>query len=119
MAFRVNIEKATLRNKNYRKVIHTTNHIQLVLMTLKRGEEIGMERHSNLAQFIRVEAGSAKAIVARNVYRLKDGDAIIIPARTMHNIINTGNTDLKLYTVYTSPIHEDNCVQKNKDSVEC
>jgi len=105
MAFRGNIEKLTVKNTYYRKVLSTTSTMQLVLMSLCPDEEIGREKHSHTTQFIRVEAGRAKAIIGNKKYFLKDGDAIVIPPNTWHNVINTGKKDLKLYTLYAPPEH--------------
>lgn len=107
--FKTNIEDDTLSNFNYRKVIKTTKNLQLVLMTLKPGEEIGEETHEN-DQFFRFESGVGKCIVGNIEHDLKDGDAIIIPMNTLHNIINTGDDDLKLYTIYSPPHHPNNLI---------
>jgi mannose-6-phosphate isomerase-like protein (cupin superfamily) len=109
-----NIEKATLDNDNYRKVIFTGKHIQLVLMTLKPNVEIGLEMHNDLDQFIRVESGNGLFIINNDSKKLQDGDAIVIPAGLEHNIKNTGDSDLKLYTIYTKPQHQIEKIQKSK-----
>ena len=114
MAFRANIEKITIKNNYYRKVIHTTSNMQLVIMSLKPNEEIGSEIHSHTSQFIRVEEGFAKAIINNKRYYLKSGDAIIIPPGARHNIINTSSEELKLYTIYTPPEHNPKTKQYNK-----
>ncbi len=114
MAFHTNIEKDTLENINYRKVINTSNNIQLVLMSLKPNQEIGKEVHNNIDQFFRIEKGTAKAIVNNEEIILKDGSVLIIPKGTIHNIINIGNNDLKLYTIYSPPNHPKNTIQPNK-----
>ena len=114
MEYKGNIEKAAINNKFYRKVLHTTKNMQLVIMRLKPGEEIGMEKHSNSSQFIRIESGKAKAIIGEKKYYLKEGDAVIIPPKSYHNIIVVGDEDLHLYTVYTPPTHSKNTTQKNK-----
>jgi mannose-6-phosphate isomerase-like protein (cupin superfamily) len=99
------IEKETLANKNFRKVLYTSNHSQLVLMSLKPKEEIGMEVHNENDQFFRFESGKGKAIIDGNEYSVSDGDAIFVPAGAQHNVINTSDKeDLKLYTIY-SPAH--------------
>ena len=115
MSFRDNIEKLTVKNNNFRKVLSTTQNMQLAVMSLKAGEEIGLETHPHTSQFIRVEAGRCKAIIGSKNYYLKDGDAIIVPPNKPHNIINTGESNLKLYTIYTPPEHLDALVQKFKD----
>lgn len=112
--FRGNIEKITIQNNFYRKVLHTTSNMQLVVMTLKPGEEIGLEKHNHTSQFIRLESGNAKAIIGNKKYYLKEGDAIIIPPKTLHNIINNGSENLHLYTIYTPPEHSVHLKQKNK-----
>lgn len=110
-----NIEKLTLNNKNYRKVLATTKNMQLVLMRLKPGEEIGMESHPHTTQFIRVESGSCKAITPAKTFRLKADSYVIIPPKTKHNIVNTSkDQDLMLYTIYSPPEHPRNCVQRKK-----
>jgi mannose-6-phosphate isomerase-like protein (cupin superfamily) len=114
MAFHTNIEKDTLENINYRKVINTSNNIQLVLMSLKPNEEIGKEVHNNIDQFFRIEQGTAKVIVNNQEIILKDGSALVVPKGTIHNIINIGNNDLKLYTIYSPPNHPKNTIQTNK-----
>jgi mannose-6-phosphate isomerase-like protein (cupin superfamily) len=116
MAFRGNIENITLRNKMYRKVIHTIpKYMQLVVMSLLPKQEIGMEKHSDVSQFIRVEKGHGIAIIGGKKYILEDGVSIIIPAKTYHNIINTSDIDdMKLYTIYTPPEHPVNTKEKYK-----
>jgi mannose-6-phosphate isomerase-like protein (cupin superfamily) len=111
--FNVDIEKKTLDNKNYREVLTTTDDTQLVVMSLKPGEEIGTEVHDG-SQFIRFEGGTGKAIIGGKESSVKDGSALVISKGTEHNIINTGNTDLKLYALYSPPEHPENTVQKNK-----
>ena len=96
----LNIEKATLENGNFRKVLYTAKHCQLVLMSLRPNEEIGMEVHADNDQFFRFEAGEGKCIIDGNEYKLGDGSVIIVPAGAKHNIINTSDTeDLKMYTI--------------------
>ena len=112
-----NIEEMTLNNKNYRKVINTTRHQQLVLMSLKPKEEIGMEIHKKVDQFIRIEKGSAIAIIGKDeqkIYKLKKEYFITIPAGTYHNIINIGKGELKLYSIYSPYNHKKGTVQKVK-----
>jgi mannose-6-phosphate isomerase-like protein (cupin superfamily) len=108
-----NIEEATLQNSNFRKVLFTGKHSQLVVMSLKPGEEIGNEIH-NVDQFFRFEAGEGKAIIDGIESAVKDGVAVVVPAGAKHNIINTGNTDLKLYTIYSPPQHQDGTVHATK-----
>lgn len=115
MTFRGNIENLTINNNNYRKVIHTTKNMQLVLMSLLPGEEIGMEVHKKTSQFIRLEGGKATAIIRGKYFYLKDGDSIIVPPGSKHNVISTGKTPLKLYSIYTPPEHAKKMIQKYKD----
>ena len=110
-----NIEKETLENENFRKVLNTTDKSQLVVMSLLPGEEIGMEVHGDIDQFIRIEQGEAKAILDGEESALEDDFAVVIPAGTEHNIVNTSETEtLKLYTIYTPPEHPDGTVHKDK-----
>ena len=125
MAFVVNIEDETLINKNYRKVLYTSTNLygmQLVVMNLKPEEEIGMEKHPSTDQFIRIEKGEATVIIGKTkkeVYTLKNTDAIVIPANTWHNVINVSHTkDLKLYTIYSPPEHTPGTIQKIKPKME-
>lgn len=117
--FNANIEKDTLENDNFRKVLYTGKHTQLVLMSLQPGEEIGMETHTDNDQFFRFEKGSGLCIIDDNEYTLADGSVIIVPAGAKHNIINTSSTDmLKLYTLYSPPHHKDGIVRKTKTEAE-
>lgn len=109
----VNIEKLTLENKNFRKVLYTSKNCQLVLMSLAPHEEIGQEIH-DVDQFFRVEKGSGTAIVNDSSHDITDGSVIIVPAGTTHNIINTGSVEMKLYTLYMPPHHRDGVVHKTK-----
>lgn len=117
--FHANIEKDTLDNDNFRKVLYTGKHSQLVLMSLKPGEEIGMEVHEENDQFFRFEEGEGKCIIDGNEYALEDGVAIIVPSGAEHNIINTSDEeDLKLYTIYSPPHHQDGLVKATKEEAE-
>ncbi len=117
--FSANIEKNTLENENFRKVLYTGKHCQLVLMSLKPKEEIGMEVHKDNDQFFRFEKGQGKCIIDGNEYELKDGSAIIVPAGARHNIINTSATEsLKLYTIYSPAHHKDGIVRATKAQAE-
>lgn len=109
-----NIEKQTLKNKYYRRVIFTTKNMQLVLMSIPSGTDIGREKHKKNSQFIRVESGKGVVIIGRKIHRLRDGDAVIIPPNRYHNIINTGKKPLQLYTIYTPPEHPKNRKEKVK-----
>lgn len=109
-----NIEKISLANENFRKVLYTAAHSQLVVMSLKPGEEIGAEVH-HLDQFIRCEAGQGKAVLDGVAHDISDGFAILVPAETNHNIINTSSDKpLKLYTVYAPPNHRDGVLHATK-----
>ncbi|OIO51137.1 cupin domain-containing protein [Candidatus Kaiserbacteria bacterium CG_4_9_14_3_um_filter_50_16] len=107
------IEEATKENTDYRRVLYTAKHSQLVLMSLKSGEEIGEEVH-HLDQFFRFESGQGKAIIDGVEHKVKDGDAVVVPKGARHNIVNTGSGDLKLYTLYSPPNHKDGTVQATK-----
>jgi len=112
--FIVNIEKETLENTDYRRVLYTSRYSQLVVMNIEPGDEIGNEIHG-LDQFIRIEEGQAKVILNNSdEYELKDDDAIVIPASTWHNVINTGDKPLKLYTIYSPPEHENGTIHSTK-----
>ncbi len=112
--FFTNIEKDTLANEKFRKVLYTGENIQLVLMTLAPNEEIGQEVHEN-DQFFRFEGGEGKVTVNNSEYKVKDGDCVIIPAGSEHNIINTGSEPFKMYTLYAPPHHKDGTVHKTKE----
>lgn len=108
-----NIEKATLENNLYRKVLYTGKHSQLVLMTIQPGDEIGVEVHS-LDQFIRIESGKAQVVLDGVEHMLEDDWAVVIPAGTNHNVINTGDEPLRLYSIYTPPEHKDGTIHATK-----
>lgn len=112
-----NIEKLSLENNNFRKVLYTDKNSQLVLMSLLAGEDIGQEVH-DVDQFLRVEKGTGTAILNDISYDLADGSAIVVPAGTKHNVINTGNGEMKLYTLYMPPHHRDGVVHKTKSEGE-
>lgn len=117
--FTTNIEKETLQNKNFRKVLYTSKYSQLVLMSLQPKEEIGMETHKENDQFFRFESGDGKCIIDGNEYMVKDGDAVIVPAGAEHNVINTSETEvLNLYTIYSPPNHKDGIVRATKHEAE-
>lgn len=105
MAYRTNIEEDVLRNNSFRKILKTTKEMQLVLMSLDKGQEIGMEKHEGVTQFIRIEKGEAIAVTGRNNIKkaLVEGDIIMIPAGTWHNIVAV--SPVKLYTLYAPPAH--------------
>jgi mannose-6-phosphate isomerase-like protein (cupin superfamily) len=117
--FKSNIEKATLENNNFRKVLYSGHHLQLVLMSLKAGEEIGAEIHKDNDQFFRFEGGSGKCVIDGNEYSVKDGDVIVVPAGAKHNIMNVDSaTKLKMYTIYAPPHHRDGIVRATKEDAE-
>jgi mannose-6-phosphate isomerase-like protein (cupin superfamily) len=115
VGYLTNIEKKTLQNTRFREVLFTGPHAQLVVMALGPGEEIGLETHADVDQFIRVEAGHGTAILDGKEQALEDGSAVVIPAGTSHNIINRSRKDaLKLYTIYSPPEHPDGTVHATK-----
>lgn len=114
--FDVDMETDTLKNTNFRKVLYTSPNMQLVLMSVK--DEIGMETHEKGCQFIRIEGGSGKAIIDGREFPIKDGTAFIIPEGSEHNVINTGERDLKLYAVYAPPNHPEGIIHKTKEEAE-
>lgn len=117
--FKTNIEKGTLENRNFRKVLYTGEHSQLVLMSLRPKEEIGMEIHAENDQFFRFEAGQGQVIIDGNAYEVGDGVAIVVPAGAKHNIINVSDSkDLKLYTIYSPAHHKDGIVRETKKEAE-
>ena len=118
MSYIINIEQESLLNKNFRKVLYTAKNSQLVVMSLLPKEEIGEEVHQ-LDQFIRVEAGQGKTILNDKEYELANGFAVVVPAGTKHNIINTSEMEeMKLYTVYSPPNHKDGTIHATKEIAE-
>jgi mannose-6-phosphate isomerase-like protein (cupin superfamily) len=115
-----NIEEATTSNTTFRTVLFTGKNMQLTVMSIEPGGEIGLEVHDHIDQFLRVEDGTAKVVLGASkdkldeTHELKDDWAVIVPAGTWHNVINTGNTPLKLYSIYTPPEHPDGAVHKTK-----
>ena len=117
--FNSNIEKDALENENFRKVLYTSKHLQLVLMSLKPGEDIGEETHPNIDQFFRFESGKGKCIINGNEYKVENGDVIVIPAGSKHNVINTDAVkELKMYTIYGPPNHKDGIINATKKDSE-
>ena len=117
--FVANIERDTLSNSNFRKVLYSSFHSQLVLMSLLPNEEIGMEVHPDNDQFFRFEKGKGKVIIDGHEYKVTDGTAVIVPSGSQHNVINTSKTkQLKLYTVYSPPNHPDGTIHKTKAEAE-
>lgn len=114
-----NIEQLAKENENFRHVLYTAKHSQLVLMSLRPGEEIGEEAHDNVDQFFRIDAGEGKAIIEGEEHDIENGDAIVIPSGTKHNIINTSvDEPLKLYTIYSPPNHRDGVIHVTKEEAE-
>ena|ERR1035437_9334 len=115
--YKDNIESLTVENSNFRKVLYTGEHCQLVLMSLLPQEEIGMEVHTDNDQFFRFEGGSGKVIINETEYEVKDGDAVIVPSGANHNVI-AGTSGLKLYTIYSPAHHKDGIVRATKKEAE-
>ena len=113
-----NIEKETLENDNFRKVLFTGPNSQLVVMSLEAGEDIGMEVHEEHDQFIRIEQGQGKAVLNGEESEIEDDFAVVIPAGAEHNIVNTGDTKMKLYTIYSPPEHADGTIHATKKDAE-
>ena len=117
--YKVNIEKETVENTNFRKVLYTAGHSQLVLMSLQPNEEIGLETHTENDQFFRFESGEGKVIINDTEYEVGDGDAVVVPAGVQHNVVNTSNTDrLTLYTIYSPAHHKDGVLHVTKQEAE-
>jgi mannose-6-phosphate isomerase-like protein (cupin superfamily) len=116
----VSIEKRTLANDYFRQVLFTGKYAQLVVMSLQPGEEIGNEVHPNVDQFFRIEKGEATFVFGgTEKYIAKDGDAVVVPAGTYHNVVNASRkSKLKLYTIYSPPNHPDQTVHKTKAEAE-
>jgi len=114
------IEKLTMENLDFRRVLFTAKHVQLVLMCLRPGEEIGDEVHPEVDQFFRIEQGEARFVFnEKQECPARDGDAVVVPAGTFHNVINTSRTaPLRLYTLYSPPNHPDGTVHKTKAEAE-
>lgn len=117
LGFADNIEDETLKNDNFRKVLYTAKNSQLVLMALKPGEDIGSERHP-VDQFFRIEKGIGESIINDTKRQIKDGSALIVPAGAKHNVVNTGTTPMKLYTVYSPPHHREGVIHKTRADAE-
>ena len=112
------IEKQTTGNSDFRRVLYTGHHLQLVLMTLQPGEEIGAEVHEDRDQFFRFEDGRGQVDIDDNTYDVADGSGIIVPAGARHNVRNTGDGPLKLYTLYGPPEHQDGIVQSTRQEAD-
>ena len=117
--FHTNIERDTLENNDFRRVLYTAKHCQLVLMSLQPKEEIGLETHPENDQFLRFEGGRGAVFIDGNEYQVADGDAVIVPAGARHNVVNLSETEeLKLYTIYSPPHHKDGTVHESKKAAE-
>jgi mannose-6-phosphate isomerase-like protein (cupin superfamily) len=115
--YKDNIENLTTENNNFRKVLYTGEHCQLVLMSLLANEEIGMEVHTDNDQFFRFEKGTGKVIINETEYDVEDGDAVVVPSGASHNVI-AGDDGLKLYTIYSPAHHKDGIVRETKVEAE-
>lgn len=115
--YKENIEELTLSNANFRKVLYTGAHCQLVLMSLLPNEDIGMEVHPDNDQFFRFESGEGKVIINETEYSVKDGDAVIVPAGASHNVV-AGGEGLKMYTIYSPSHHKDGIERATKKEAE-
>jgi mannose-6-phosphate isomerase-like protein (cupin superfamily) len=112
------IEELTEANTDFRRVLYTGKHLQLVLMALKPGEEIGEEVHADRDQFFRIEKGKGEVVIDGKRTRIKSDDAMLVPAGARHNVINTGDKPLMLYTLYGPPEHKDGIVRATKAEAE-
>ena len=112
------IERATKGNNDFRRVLYTGAHLQLVLMTLSPGEEIGEETHNDRDQFFRIEDGEGELFIDGVRHKVEDDFAVIVPAGARHNVINTGEKPLKLYTLYGPPEHREGVVHRTKQDAE-
>ncbi len=117
--FSTSMEGETLKNTDFRCVLYTGKYSQLVLMCLQPNEEIGMETHDSVDQFFRFEKGEGKVVIDKTEYKVKDGDAVIVPSGAQHNVINTSKKrKLKLYTIYSPPEHVDKTIRHTKADAE-
>jgi len=112
--YKENIEQKTLENTYFRHVLYSAEHMQLVLMSLLPGEDIGEEVHNENDQFFRFEAGVGKVVINDTEYEVSDGDVVIVPQGAKHNVINTGSIALQFYTIYTPAHHKDKIVRETK-----
>lgn len=110
----LNIEQETLKNKNFRKVLYTGKNCQLVLMSLRPGEDIGEEVH-NVDQFFRIDQGEGEVVINGKKKKISDGFAFIVPQGAKHNVLNTGKKEMKLYSIYSPAHHKDKTIHKTKE----
>ena len=114
--YNIDLESETKKNSNFRKVLYTAEHSQLVLMNLKPSDEIGMEKHKEIDQFFRFEKGKGTVIINGRKQSVKDGSAVIVPAGSWHNVINASKTqNLRFYTIYSPPDHKDKLVHRTRE----
>jgi mannose-6-phosphate isomerase-like protein (cupin superfamily) len=113
-----NIEELARDNTAFRKVVYTSSHAQLVLMSLLSGEDIGEEIHEDTDQFFRIEQGTGTVLLDGETFDLEDGSTVVVPQGITHNIINTGTAPMKLYTLYMPPHHKDGVLHKTKEEAE-
>jgi len=113
-----NIEEATVANEDFRRVLYTGKNLQLVLMTLQPGDEIGEEVHEDRDQFFRIEEGRGTVYIDGKANEVEDDFAVIVPAGARHNVVNSGDQPLKLYTLYGPPEHRDGIVHKTKEQAD-
>ncbi|TAK89132.1 cupin domain-containing protein [Patescibacteria group bacterium] len=114
-----NLEDQTVKNTDFRRVLYTGKHTQLVLMSLPPNGEIGTETHADNDQFLRFEQGSGRVVVDGNEYEVGDGSAVVVPAGAEHNVVNTSSSEpLKLYTLYSPPHHKDGIVRATREEAE-
>lgn len=113
-----NIEKATVTNDDFRRVLYTGAHLQLVLMTLRPGEEIGAETHDDRDQFFRIEEGAGEIHIDGAKNRIEGDFGVVVPAGALHNVVNTGNVPLRLYSIYGPPEHIDGVIHKTRAEAE-
>lgn len=116
--FSKDVAAETLKNNNFRKVLYTGEHLQLVVMTLQPGEEIGEETHEDRDQFFRFEQGQGVVVIDGKKNKVEDDFGVIVPAGACHNVINEGDEPLKMYTIYGPPEHKDKTIHKTKDQAE-
>jgi mannose-6-phosphate isomerase-like protein (cupin superfamily) len=116
--FIADIESLTEENTDFRRVLYTGKKMQLVLMALQPGEEVGEEVHEDRDQFFRIEEGEGEVVIDGKRTSVEENHAIIVPAGARHNVINTGDAPLLLYTLYAPPEHRDGLIQKTKKDAE-
>jgi mannose-6-phosphate isomerase-like protein (cupin superfamily) len=117
-SFIANIEAMTEDNRDFRRVLYTGSHLQLVVMSLSPGEEIGEEVHADHDQFFRIEKGRGEVWIDGRCTMIRHDDAVIVPAGARHNLINTGEKPMKVYTIYSPAVHQEGVVQRRKEDAE-